>query len=198
MSSTPPSVSVRDLLAGYDREVEDVLQLTLDTQTGADRVQLLHRLRRSVSVHDSVVRSVLCPLLDELPDGPAVAERLCQGCQERSDLLGRFHEVTTGVAAGNVYTGSGAEVEAILDGLERSFRRHEQEETLQVAQVLEASSESTDPDVITARMALAAERAPTRSHRGAGAHAVSDRQLRWQKHLDRFRDWIDTHHGWIC
>jgi hypothetical protein len=197
MSSDSPAVSVRDLLAGYDRQVEEVLQETLDTRTGSERVQLLHRLRRSVSVHDSVVRSVLCPLLEELPEGPAVAQRLCRGCEERSDLLQRFHEVTTGVAAGNVYTGSGAEVEAILEGLERSFRRHEREETDDVTRLLEASSTSTDPQVITARMALAADRAPTRSHPGATVRAKSAWKIRRDKHLDRFRDWIDTHHGWV-
>jgi len=194
MASNDPTL--RDLLAGYDRDVERILQETLDTTTGTERVQLLHRLRRSVSVHDSVVRSVLCPLLDDLPEGPPVAERLRQGCHERGELLGRFEAVTTGVAANNVYSGSSVAVEEILDGLERSFRRHENEETTDVARVLEASSSSTDPEVVTARMALEMERAPTRSHRGAGTRPESAPRKKLYHYVDRFHDWRDTHHGW--
>lgn len=191
-----PSPSLRDLLAGYDREVEEALQEALATTTGADRVQLLHKLRRSMAVHDSVVRSVLCPLLDDLPEGPPVAERLRAGCHERGDLLGRFRKVSNGVVPSQVYPVSSAEVEEILEGLTRSFRRHEDEETVDVAAALEASSTSTDPEVLSARMALEAVRAPTRSHAGIGKHPESAVRKKLYHYMDRWHNWNDTHHGW--
>jgi hypothetical protein len=82
------------LLCGYDRQVEEVLQEALEATTGTERVRFLHKLRSSLSVHDSVLNSALCPLLDDLPGGPAVADRLRQGCHERADLLIRFRKIT--------------------------------------------------------------------------------------------------------
>jgi hypothetical protein len=187
---------LRDLLAGYDREVEQTLQEVLESTTGTERVQLLHKLRRSVSVHDSVLGAVLCPLLDDLPGGQAVAERLRRGCQEREDLLNRFRELADGVAARNVYPVNGEEMEQILEGLDRSFRQHENEETNDVVAVLEASSSSTDPDVVAARMALETHRAPTRSHRGTMKHPRSVTREMLYSYVDKFLDWSDTHHGW--
>ncbi len=72
-----------------------------------------------------MVESVLCPLLDDLPGGSTVAERFRHGCEERSALLIRFGHLTNGVPARNVYrtTGNVKEIEEIIDGLERSFRR---------------------------------------------------------------------------
>jgi hypothetical protein len=135
-------------------------------------------------------------LLDDLPGGRAVAERLRQGCHERADLLNRFRELTSGVAAHNVYNVSGEEMEQILEGLDRSFSRHSDNETTDVVGVLMASSASIDPDVVAARMALETHRAPTRSHRGTMRHPRSV-VWEWLYHFwDKFDDWSDTHHGW--
>ena len=96
--------SLRDLLAGYDREVDDSLRDALGSTTGVGRVRALHNsVRRSISVHDAVLASALCPLLEDLPGGPAVARRLRHGCQERAELLDRFEALSHNVAAHNVY-----------------------------------------------------------------------------------------------
>jgi len=88
--------SLRDLLTDFDDSVDEILQGTVTATTGTDRVQMLHRLRRAIAVHDSVIESVLCPLLDELPDGSPVADQLRAGCVERAELLSRFQRITEG------------------------------------------------------------------------------------------------------
>jgi hypothetical protein len=196
MTQTSSAPTLRALLASYDRGVEEILQETLDAQTGTDRVALIHQLRRSVAVHDSIVRSVLCPLLDDLPDGLLLSNRLRDGCQERSDLLTRFRKVSNGVAIHNVYPTNRAEIDAILDGLTDSFRRHEHSETTEVAGLLESSSESDDPEVIATLMALEAGRAPTRSHRAMDRHPESSIRKKIYHSIDRLHNWNDSHHGW--
>lgn len=190
-------ISVRALLAGYDDEVRASLGEARSSHTGTERVRLLHnRVRRSVAVHDGVLRSALCPLLDELPGGPPIADRLRQGCDERARLLGRFEAVTKNIAAPNVYPVSGPEIEEILEGLDRSFERHVIEETTEVADALEAVADSLDPEVVAARMALEAERAPTRVHAGAMRHPDSALRKRIYRNRDRRADWSSSHHGW--
>lgn len=182
-----------ELLAGYDHEVEAALAEALDAPSGTERVQLLYRLRHVITVHDSVVTSALCPLLGELPRGREVAARLREGCTERNALLQRFRALTKGVSAHNVYATDGAEVEHLLDALQASFREHADIETLQVAQVLESSGASTDPDVLAARMALEVRRAPTFAHRRNRTSALSKTLNR---SIDIYREWVDSHHGW--
>jgi hypothetical protein len=153
-------------------------------------------VRRSISVHDAVLVSALCPLLEELPGGSAVAQRLRQGCQERADLLGRFEKVSHNVAAHNVYPVSGEEIERILEALERSFSEHVHDETTEVADLLEVAAGSIDPDVVGASMAIEARRAPTRAHAGSVKHPRSAMLKALFRNLDRFRDWSDSHWGW--
>lgn len=181
--------SLSQLLASYDDEVEEIFQDVDAAGTGTERAQVTHRLRRAISVHDSVVSSVLCPVLADLPGGPSVATKLVEGCQERAKLLVEFKKLTNGVAAHNVYASSADDVERILRDLRSSFARHETEETSAVAEVLGASETSTDPEVMAARMALAAARAPTRSHRVPLPKPL-------HRYMDKFHDWSDTHHGW--
>jgi len=190
------STSLRDLLADFDDSVDDILQKTVTTTTGTDRVQMLHYLRRAIAVHDSVIESVLCPLLDDLPDGSQVADQLRTGCAERAELLSRFQRITDGVAARNVYPVSGKELDEILKGLEESFRRHEDYETTAVTEVLEKSSKSTDPDVLSALMVLEAKRAPTRVHRGTVKHPDGPLRKILYHYVDNLQNWIDSHHGW--
>jgi hypothetical protein len=188
-----PSVSIRDLLASYDREVDEIRKEVLATTSGTERVQALNGLRGVISVHDSVLNAVLCPVLDDLPGGSPVADQLRKGCQTRADLLKKFRKLTNGVAAHNVYSVSGSEIEQILEGLNVSFRHHEDEETTAVGRVLEASAQSTDPDVLAARMALAASRSPTRRGSGRGRRFLPQKVLFY---ADRLHNWSDRHHGW--
>lgn len=192
--TTADPVPLRELLAGYDRQVDGIRKEVLATTTGTERVQLLNKLRRAISVHDSVLQAALCPILDELPGGSAVAEQLRDGCRERTGLLEEFRKHTDGIAAHNVYAASGTEIERILEGLDRSFQHHEYEETDAVAAVLEASKYSTDPDVVGARMALAASRAPTRQ--GSGLLRKVRLPKRVLRYADKYHDWVDTHHEW--
>lgn len=193
----PAPPSLQALLAGYDREVEDALHEAIGSTTGTGTVRVLHNtVRRSVSVHDAVVGSVLCPLLEDLPGGPAVAQRLRQGCQERADLLGRFEKISHNVAAINVYPVSGEEIEGILEGLERSFAEHVTIETTDVGTLLEAAAGSIDPDVVGARMAIEARQAPTRAHGEATRRSSSPVLQAIHRNQDRFRDWSDSHWGW--
>jgi len=196
-STGPRGISVRELLAGYDEEVGASLREALESDTGMQRVRLLHnRVRRSIAVHDGVLRSALCPLLDELPGGGSIADRLRQGCDERAALLGRFEAVTRNIAAPNVYPVSGPEIEEILQGLDRSFGRHVVEETSEVADALEAVADSVDPEVVATRMALEADQAPTRIHAGATKHPHSSLRKRMYRNRDRRADWAAAHHGW--
>ncbi len=182
-----------ELLASYDREVEAALTEAFDASTGTEKVELLYRLRHVITVHDSVLTGVLCPLLSELPQGREVAERLREGCSERNELLQSFQALTRGVAARNVYVTSGAELERILEALQASFRRHMDVETVAVAQVLESSEASTDPDVLAARMALEVRRAPTFAHRRDHRSGLYKTLYRY---IDSYREWIDARHGW--
>ena len=76
----PSEASLREMLAEYDHEVEKSLRSALQSTSGIGRVRVLHNtLRRSIAVHDAVLESALCPLLDNLPNGPAVADRLRLG-----------------------------------------------------------------------------------------------------------------------
>ncbi len=188
-----PTKPLLELLASYDQEVEAALADTLGASTGTEKVQLLYRLRRVITVHDSVVASALCPLLSSLPQGDEVAQRLREGCNERNKLLQSFQALTIGVAARNVYAASGPEIERILTELEASLRRHTEIETVEVAQVLESSGAITDPDVLAARMALEVRRAPTFAHRHAQQSGLYKALYRY---IDKYREWVDTHHGW--
>lgn len=189
--------TLRDLLAGYDREVEAALREALDADTGLDRVRALHNtLGRSIAVHDAVLASALCPQLEDLPGGAPVAARLRKGCEERADLLRRFRKVSHNVAPHNVYPVSGDEVEEILEGLQRSFTAHVQDETTEVGAVLEAAAGSTDPDVVAARMAIEAQNAPTRVHAAITRHPRSGLLKRIYRFGDRIGDWNEHHQGW--
>ena len=182
-----------ELLASYDQEVEAAFAETLEVSTGTEKVQLLYKLRHMIALHDAVLTDVLCPLLSELPQGREVAERLCEGCNERRTLLQSFQALTVGIAARNVYAASGPEIERILTELEASFRRHTEIETVEVAQVLEESAASTDPDVLAARMALEVRRAPTFAHRRTPRSALLKTLYHY---MDSYREWMDAHHGW--
>jgi len=153
-------------------------------------------LRRTVAVHDAVLQSALCPLLSDLPGGKQVADELCEGCQERAKLLHRFEEIIRNVPPNNVYRTSGEEVEQILSDLEESLRQHVEQETNEVGAVLASCATSTDPDIVSARMAIVAQKAPTRVHAGSGqSHSPWLRSLYRLK--DRFQDWTEAHHGWL-
>jgi len=186
---------LRDLLTDYDREVKQTLRDLLTSDHTIERVQLLDKLRGAISLHDSEVESVLCPLLDDLPGGSTVADRLRRGCEERNTLLIRFGQLANGVAAHNVFIASGYEIEQIIDGLTRSLRQHESD-TGEVVLFL-TSSGNSDPEPVSTRMARVARHAPSRGHEATIKHPTSV-PLRYLYHyLDKFHDWSDTHNGWI-
>jgi hypothetical protein len=192
------SSPLRDLLAAYDRTVDASLRKAFQATTGIEKVRLLHNtVRRSIAVHDAVLRSALCPLLEDLPGGPAIADRLRRGCDERGTLLQQFDAVSRHVSAQNVYPVSGTEIDAILDGLDHSFNQHLFEETTEVGDVLEAASQSLDPEVVAVRMALESQDAPTRFHTGSARHPRSRILNRLYRNKDRRADWVAAHHGWL-
>lgn len=193
-------IGLRSLLAGYDRQVEEAFDLVRASASGTDRVRLLHNtLRPAITVHDVVVGSVLCPLLEDIPAGPSVAHRLRRGCRERADLLSRFDALSKGVAARNVYPVSGQEVEGILEGLQASFDGHADVETRQVTGVLEAAGPGAEADVtgvVAARMAIEARHSPLHSHPAMTAHPGSRTRKALYRFGDGVVDWVDAHHGW--
>lgn len=189
-------ISLRGLLASYDDEVDEALNMALRADSGLERVRALHNsVRPAVVVHDAVLNGALCPLLEPLPGGAALADRLRHGCEERADLLARFDAITRHVAAHNVYPVSGEEVESILEGLERSFSGHVHDETARVSELLTSATATTSPERIAAVMALEARHAPTRHSwtRRSGRSAAVLALRRWQ---DRFNDWSDAHWNW--
>jgi len=188
--------SLRDLLAAYDKSVQDAFGDVANTTAGTSRVQALFVLRRTITVHDSVVEATLCPLLDDLPGGPEVAEQLRQGCAERASLLSRFQKLSKGTAAHNVYPVFGSEIEQIISELQQSFDRHVEAETTQVGDVLRSAGESVSPEVVAARMAIDAKRAPTRAHPRTNQNPRSKVSETIQRSIDRMHEWSDSHHGW--
>ena len=190
--------SLQDLLAGYDSEVRASLGEAFAAGTGTERVRALHNsLGPALAVLDAVLESTLCPLIEDLPGGKPVADRILEGCRERAELLRRFEALSKGVAAHNVYPVSGAEIERILEGLERSFDAHTHEETTQVDDVLTKAAASTDPEVVAARLAIAIRSAPTRVHVPTLRHPRSGFLSMLYRDRDRVADWVDTHHGWV-
>lgn len=191
-----PHASLRELLAHYDGGVREAMGDVARTTTGTSRVQALHILSRVVSTHDSVVGSALCPLLHDLPGGPEVADRLRHGCEERALLLARFQSLTQGTEARNVYPVFGADVEMILSELGRSFEHHVEDETTRVGVLLESAASSVAPDVIAAKMAIEATRAPARAHPVIYRHRASKALRAVYRGIDRIHVWNDSHHGW--
>lgn len=189
--------TLRGLLASYDGEVEAALRAAVDATTGLERVRVMHQTRKVVAVHDAILLSALCPLLEDLPGGAEVARRLRDGCGERAQLLQRYADATKNVAAHNVYPVSGDEIEDILDGLERSLRAHISDETIQVGDLLAASAASVDPEIVAVHMAIEAERAPTRAHRATSKHPNAVALKRYYRLQDRWADWRDSHNGWL-
>ncbi len=191
---------LRETLAAYDDEVQSALEAA-HAAAGLDRVRALHnRVHPAVAVHDAILEWALCPLLDGLPGGRDVSDRLRRGCSERAELLRRFEVLTRGVAAANVYPTSGDEIDDILGGLRRSFGVHGTAETAEVGDVLAAGSATVAPELVADRMAREARRAPTRVHRtlhrGGGERARSALSKQVHRRLDRAADWVDAHHGW--
>lgn len=190
----PPSL--REVLADYDRAVDQALHEALNSTTGIDRVRELHNaLGPSIAVHDYVLTSALCPLLEDLPGGPPVSARLRRGCERRAELLDRFDAVSRHVAAHNVYPVSGQEIEEILEGLNRSFCDHGDDETM--AEGLQAAAGNVDPLVVAARVAFEAQHAPTRIHSSVLRHPKSRGLKLLYRTLDRLDDWSDAHGDWL-
>jgi hypothetical protein len=187
------SVSLREVLAAYDREVDEALAAVDGATSGEERVRALLQAQRVLAVHDAIVAHALCPLLEELPDGAALAARLREGVAARGELLGRFDRLVRGVAPRNVYAASGQEIETVVEALEESVARHVEEETREVGDLLERARASVDPVVLAAKMAIEAQRAPTRAHPGAGSGAFG----RLRRLRDQVADWVDAHHGWF-
>lgn len=185
------------LLAAYDSEVQEAIREAIESDGGTRLVQELHRLRHLLAVHDSMLGSVLCPVLDHLPGGPPVAGELRQGCHERAELLTRFQRLTEGVAARNVYPACGQEIEAIVEGVAGSFQRHELDEIAQVSRLLQSPSAGFDPQALATRMASAVDHAPGRMHRADVTGRPAWRPWkRFEHSRDNFHDWMDSHHGW--
>lgn len=197
-ASEPPDgeAPLRDLLAAYDQAVQVSLREAFGATTGLERVRVLHnQVRRSIVVHDAVIESTLCPLLEDLPEGSAIADRLRQGCRERAELLNRFEAISKGTAASNVYPTSGEEIERILEGLDHSFSSHLHDDT-DISDALQSATEGVDPDVIVTKMAFEARHAPTRTHSAIVEHPGSALLKSLYRRRDRIADWVDTHHGW--
>lgn len=188
---------IRDLLADYDDEVEVALTSVLQSRTGIGRVRAMHNgVRQSLVVHDSVLRAVLCPLLESLPGGQATSERLKQGCEHRAALLNRFDALTRHVAAEDVYPVAGAEVEQIIEELITSFDEHVEDETAKVIDLFESTGTAVDPVLLEATMSAEAREAPTRRHASVDRHPNSGARKFVYRVLDRLDDWGDTHRNW--
>ncbi|MGC8513642.1 MAG: hypothetical protein ACP5P1_11520 [Acidimicrobiales bacterium] len=195
MSQLSDNLSVRDLLVSYDRGIDWLAKEAVNSDSGVDRLQVLHQLRRSVTVHDSVVRSVLCPILESLPNGQDISSALLQGTDQRSDLLVSFRQLSSGASPYNVYAMNGPELDEILLALADSFRHHEETETIAVGWLLEDTSTNTDPEVVAARMALQVSRAWTRNERTTDRHPRSTIRERVFQYKDNLHNWNDGHHG---
>jgi hypothetical protein len=197
-AALPPHAEsdLRAFLAGYDAKVHTGLARARAAASGLERVQVMHNeVRPSLVVHDALVESVLCPLLEPLPGGPEVAQRLREGCKVRARLIERFSAVSNHVAARNVYPVAGAEVDDVLESLEQSFAAHARDETERVSELLQAAEKAVDPVVIASAMALQARRVPTR-HAWASSRLHAGPILALRRWQDRLEDWSDSHWGW--
>lgn len=193
----PPAGPLGGLLHAYDREVQEAMDAALAADTGTGRVRAMHdRLAPALAVHDAVLSSALCPILDTLPDGPDVADRVRTGCRRRGRALRRLDRVTRGVAPHNVYGASGDEIDDVLEALDQSFRAHQAEESDAIAGVLTAAGGAVDADMVADRMETAARRAPTRPHGRPGGAPPTMLALAAWRQRDRLADWVDAHHGW--
>lgn len=192
----PARATVRSFLAGYDVEVRGSLERARAASSGLERVRVMHNeVRPSLVVHDALLESVLCPLLEQLPGGPAVAERLRGGSRDRAGLLARFAAVSDHVAAQNVYPVAGEEVEKILDDVEESFAAHARDETDRVSELLASAEGNADPVALASAMALQARRVPTRRP-WASFRTRSPVFVALHRWRDRAEDWSDTHWNW--
>ena len=120
-----------------------------ESTIGLDLVRALHNaVRPSVAAHDAVLEAGVCPILNGLSGGSALADRVRCGSDKRAELLESFEAVSRHFAPHNVYPVAGAETERVLDGLRLSLREHADEETSAVcdlcARVLDSVSDWDD------------------------------------------------------
>lgn len=184
---------VADLLDGNDDTVARVLSdlrrpLSLD-----ERVGLVERLVRAVSVHDAVMAEALCPVLARQPGGASVADEMRQGCAERERLSREIIALLSGIAARDVYLvpSEGRRLDDLVAALAASFEHHEQAEVPRAVAVVD-DDPSAPATEIAAAMEHARRFAPTRPHRGPLVHRRALAAKALLHFLDRMQD-IDAH-----
>ncbi len=217
MSGQP---TVRDVLAGYDDTVGQLVAAYEAAGTWAESVAVASQMAAAVTVHDSVLGGVLCPLLDSLPETKNAAARLHQGCAERGDLLQRWtvlEELARG-HPGGPEDDAREEMRDVAAALIASFRDHEREETTEVTALLEHLGDSVfrtgssllediawpwhseGPALLALRMALWAESSPTRQHPLLARHPRNRVLRRFYRMADsvRHRSGDSTFERWIA
>lgn len=212
------SPSIREILAGYDSTVVEIIDELDSARTGTERVQAAQTLVAAVSIHDSVLAGVLCTLLDSLVGGPPLAARLRDGCGDRAKLIQAWTTLISTTPAADRYQQNASRIEDIIEPLIESFREHQRIETSDVTALLEqlpgmlkksgglrgeikptasayglSAWPNPEPAVLAAHMALWGRSAPTRIHPWQTRHP-RNRVIRSFYHsLDRIHDWHQSH-----
>jgi hypothetical protein len=218
-SGRPPSI--RRLLADYDSSIEVMIGELDLVDTGLDRVRSFHRLQAAISIHDSVLRGVLCPLLESLPGGTPLATQLREGCEVRGKSLRSWERLIHGVEADELYDSNRDVVEDIIEALVDSFEQHKSVESADVTSFLENPPEiprkirgdrtlsllwgsgprtwiwpDPHPGMVAAYTDLWAETAPLRVHYLTTRYPTNRLLKRAFKGADRWNDWRNSRHGW--
>ncbi|MBO0713530.1 MAG: hypothetical protein J2P59_02150 [Acidimicrobiales bacterium] len=180
---------VADLLDSNDDTVARLLaELHQDLPTD-ERVGLVGRLVRAVSVHDAVIAEALCPLLCRLPGGATVADEMREGCELRESVSAEIIALLSGIAARDVYLvpSEGKRLDDLVASLTASFEHHEQAEVPKAVAVVDEDPSAPATEIATA-MEHARRWAPTRPHRGPLAHRRAMAAKALLHLLDRMRD----------
>ncbi len=196
MSRLTEDTSVRDLLVSYDKEISELIEIATDSNSASNRLYVLGQLRHSVAIHDSVIQSVLCPILEELPNGRHTSTPLLSDTQRRSALLEQLRQATLGPSPYALYDRNVAEIDRIVSNIRVNFQQHDTAESVDVGWLLEESSTNTDPDVLAARLALEARRIAGRTSPFSGRRTQTTIRGRMSEYLDDLLEGHSGYHGW--
>ena len=127
-----PPPTLRDILAGYDITVEQIIGELAAAEDAAAEGEAARRLSGAIALHDAVVGGVLCPLLQQAPGGAEAAERLRHECLVRAEQQQTLRRLSAAVGIENLYRLRRDDAEAAVAALVDSFRSHEKDDALGV------------------------------------------------------------------
>lgn len=97
-----------------------------ESSIGLDLVRVLREaVGPAVGMPETGPREGVCPILNGLPDGLALADRVRCGHDRKSELLQSFQALSSEVAPHNLYPVAGTEAEQVIEALSISLRESE-------------------------------------------------------------------------